>query len=302
MDNIVISIDNSEHEGMRVDKFISDILKLFTRSQIKNRDLQVIINDKKVKLSRRISLNDELEIKYSNPAPVSFSAEKIDLDIVYEDKSVIVINKPQGMVVHPAIGNYTGTLVQGLLYHCENLKKSFDSDEIRPGIVHRLDKDTSGIIIAAKDPETKEFLSRQFRLKKTEKIYHAIIKGRIKKGIGVIENYLIRDPSNRKRFTWSENSGKYSITEYRVLKRWEDYTLVKLIPKTGRTHQLRVHMLSMGHPILGDPVYGRSDKRNRDVTMMLHAVSLGIFLPGEDEKRVFSIEEPERFLRLKKEL
>ncbi len=161
------------------------------------------------------------------------------------------------MVVHPGPGNYHGTLVQGLMFYLENLSRSFPEGSLRPGVVHRLDKDTSGVIIAAKHPESLEFLSRQFREKTAVKKYIAIVKGRIDKRYGRIETFIARDSRDRKRFAVYENSGKKAVTEFFTLERLENLSLVMLVPRTGRTHQLRVHMSSIGHPIAGDPIYSK---------------------------------------------
>ncbi|MBI9100900.1 MAG: RluA family pseudouridine synthase [Spirochaetales bacterium] len=291
-------IELPEGETMRVDSYVSDELGLLSRSQFKQRELTLKVNGKDVKLSRKVVDGDLLELEYSEPIIPDILPDEIPLDILFENDDVLVVNKPQGVVVHPAAGHYTGTLVQGLMYRYKGYEDEFQGETIRPGIVHRLDKDTSGVIITAKNPEAQEFLSEQFREKTAVKKYMAVCKGNLYPMEGRIKNHLIRDPGNRKRFTWNdEKKGKHSCTDYRVMKNFDDYYFVSLMPKTGRTHQLRVHMLSLGHPILGDPVYSRKDPKH-PVSLMLHALTLSIRLPGEDSQRTFHAPLPDRFKEL----
>ena len=272
-------VDLPEGRGERVDKYISDFWGILTRSQIKQRNTQVRVDGILVKLSRKVSAGDLVEIEYSPPERMDLVPEDIPLDVIFENNDVLVINKPQGLVVHPAAGNFTGTLVQGLLfrYQEEEFEDSFGPKDVRHGIVHRLDKDTSGVLITAKNPEALEFLSGQFREKKARKRYVALVKGNPRGKEGRVDNYLVRDPRNRKKFTWRNGpgQGKHAVTDYRVVKDFEGCSLVFLYPLTGRTHQLRVHMLSLGHPILGDPVYGRNMAQGT-ISPMLHAQRLAI--------------------------
>jgi len=281
----------------RIDKYISD-QNILTRSQFKSRKAQVFIDGGEVKLSRKISDGEVLELQWDDPEALDIEPEEMDLQILYEDENSIVVNKEQGVVVHPANGNYSGTLVQGLLYHIKNLGEKFDNQLERPGIVHRLDKDTSGVIIAAKNPETHEFLSAQFRDKTNEKYYLAVVRGYPPKRRGVIETFLTRHPVDRKKFITHESMGKYASTEYRVLRSWDKYALMLLKLNTGRTHQLRVHMVHIGCPILGDPVYGRKDNLYPEATLMLHAWKLKIRLPGTSEDSLFKAPVPVRFRKL----
>jgi len=225
--------------------------------------------------------------------------QDIQLEIIYEDENCVVINKAQGMVVHPGAGNRQGTLVNALCFR--KLKSGINFTGIRPGIVHRLDKETSGVIIAAYNDETHVFLARQFLKRKTRKTYIAIIYGTPKEKTGRIETFIARDPKNRKRFTVS-SSGKTAVTFYKVIKTWGNYSLVFLRPKTGRTHQLRVHMRFLGHPIIGDPVYGCDDNKFMGSSLMLHSKKLEITLPGEEKPHIFSSDIPERFLKVIKKL
>ena len=209
---------------------------------------------------------------------------------------MVVINKPAGMVVHPAVGNWTGTVVQGLLYHNREMAGEFDTDEGRPGIVHRLDKDTSGVLITAKDRNTLEILSEQFRERETEKIYLAVIKGSPPSSTGTIEGYMVRDKRDRKKFTLTrEERGKWSCSDYLVRERFDKYSLLEIRIHTGRTHQIRVHMKSLNRPILGDSIYGRRDNNFPDAPLMLHSWKLSLTLPGEEEPRTFEAPLPSAF-------
>jgi len=289
------TVEWDEKYPVRVDKYLSEVFGHLSRSQLKNRMQELEVNGQKGKLSRTVSDGDVIRLVLSDPPSMEIEAEAIPLEVLYEDKNCLVINKPQGMVVHPANGNYTGTLVHGLLYYLANHKEHFQGETIRPGIVHRLDKDTSGVIITARNPESLEFLSRQFREKTTQKHYLAIIRGHLPSIKGQIEGFLTRDPSNRKIFTLTEDKGKASLTHWKVLKAWEKFSLVQLSPVTGRTHQLRVHMKAMGCPILGDPLYSRKDRIFPEATLCLHAHRLSIILPGEEQIRTFQAPLPEKF-------
>ena len=293
-----VVVENTE--GCRVDRYISEYLELFTRSQIKNRNVTVKINGAEAKLSRKVFSGDFVEINYTEAESIDVYPEEIPLEILFENKDVIVLNKTQGVVVHPAPGNYHKTLVQGLMYYLNDLGRNFPGEAVRPGVVHRLDKDTSGVIIAAKNPGALEFLANQFREKTTEKKYVAIVKGRLKKSSGRIESYITRDRKDRKKFTVSESKGKYACTEYTAVRRMETASLAVLSPKTGRTHQLRVHMLSIGNPIVGDPVYGRTSRSFPGSSLMLHAAKLTILLPGGKEPSTFYAPIPGRFTKFLK--
>jgi len=292
---IDLQIADSSVRNLRLDRFIAENLKLFPRNQISHHNLEARVNGKQAKMSKKVSEGDRVELSYSACEPVSYLPEEMDLDIIFENRDVIVVNKPQGIVVHPAAGNWTGTLVQGLLYHCKELKDTYEDGELRPGIVHRLDKDTSGVIIAAKHPRAQELLASQFRRKKTQKKYYAVVKGRMFQASGTVETYIVRDRRNRKRFTVSEHDGKTAITHHKLLKTWDNYSFLSLSPVTGRTHQLRVHMKYLNHPILGDDVYGRKDNHFPEATLMLHAYSLTISLPGEEHARTFRAPLPGRY-------
>lgn len=284
---------------IRIDRYIADS-GIISRNQIKERDLKIFLKDKEIKHSAKAVNGALYTVSWDREVEVKIEPEEIPLDIVFEDENCVVISKDQGVVVHPSIGNYTGTLVQGLLYYIKNLSDNFDGDILRPGIVHRLDKDTSGLIITAKNSSALAFLATQFKDRTNIKEYLAIVKGCPEKKRGTIKSYIARDIRDRKKFmsTEDENNGKYAETDYVVLSGSEDYSLVKLILKTGRTHQIRVHLKSLGYPILGDPIYSRADSKYKDATLMLHSFHLGIILPEENEMRDFYSPVPERMLEI----
>jgi 23S rRNA pseudouridine1911/1915/1917 synthase len=284
--------------GMRLDRYIAENLGLLSRSQIKARELKAAINGKEAKISHAVKNGDTLELVWKEAEPLNIIPENIPLDIIYEDERAVVINKAQGMVVHPGAGNRRGTLANALYYR--RLERGGLADDLsgagglRPGIVHRLDKETSGVIIAAYDDEALAFLAGQFKSRNTKKTYIAIVNGIPKEKKGRIETFIARDPKDRKRFTITAR-GRLALTYYSVIKTWRTHSLVLLRPKTGRTHQLRVHLRYLGHPIAGDPLYGFTDALFPQASLMLHAKSLAIILPGEDTQRIFKAPLPERF-------
>ncbi|MDC7227149.1 MAG: RluA family pseudouridine synthase [Spirochaetales bacterium] len=288
--NIIKVPENIKNE--RIDSVISLSVEGLSRNSLKNRIDVLTVNGKPAKISKKVSNGDVIMYSLDRLPEMTIEAENIPLDIVYEDSNVFVINKPAGMVVHPAAGNYSGTMAQGIMYRLLDTDSGFSEDDSRPGIVHRLDKDTSGIIIAAKNTETLEFLSEQFRSRTSSKTYIAVINGRLPAKKGTIESRIGRDRRNRKKMTWQTERGKSAVTEYRVLKEWATKSLVALSPKTGRTHQLRVHMLMMKTPITGDPVYAR---KTEGYSLMLHAYKLRIQIPGADGIIEFRAPVPERF-------
>lgn len=286
-----------EWAGERLDRFLAEYLALCNRSQLKSRGVRTTVNGEEARLSRKLHQGELVRATLRPLAPTHLDPEKIELPILYEDDRVIVVNKPQGLVVHPGAGNPGGTLANALVYHSLELRDSFEgASEERPGIVHRLDKETSGVIVAAKNPEALAALAREFKRRSTQKRYIAILRGTLPKSEGIVEGFIRRDPHNRKRFVWSPVEGKEAITAYKVLRHLpEGYSLVRFEPKTGRTHQLRVHAAHLHAPILGDPLYSRRDQRFPETRMMLHAFSLQIRLPGEEESRLFRAPLPPRF-------
>jgi len=301
-----IRVDDPADAGKRVDIFVSERLGLFTRSQARQRVSALFVNGVAARLSRKLRAGDLVRLSWQDAPTSALVPQDIALDVIFENADVIVVDKPQGMVVHPGSGNRDGTLVNALLFHCAGLAQEFETDDVRPGIVHRLDKDTSGVIIAAKNPEAHEFLAAQFRDRRVLKRYLAIVKGSLPGPTGRLETRLARDPRHRQRFTCVPTGGRVAVTRYRVLSRYgppdprgpakaRAYELVLCAPRTGRTHQLRVHMRHAGAPILGDALYGGGDPSFADATLMLHARSLTVVLPGEQAARTFAAPVPARF-------
>jgi len=290
--------------GWRIDRYLAEALKILTRSQLKQRVTKIILNGIPVKLSKKIKNGDWLEIYYNDPPELDVTPEDIPLHIIYEDANVCVIDKPQGMVVHPAGGNYAHTLVNALLYHYQELREQFPEQNFRPGIVHRLDKDTSGVIITAKNIPALEFLSAQFKERKAKKTYLALVNGRMNTDGGRIETYIFRDPGHRKRFLCSEEPpaggirARRALTLFKVLKAGKDSSLLVLKPYTGRTHQLRAQMKFLGAPIIGDELYGSRKARRTPYGLMLHAYKLRIRLPDGGGERQFKAPLPVRFKKM----
>lgn len=298
----------------RLDRYLAENRGLLSRSQLKLRLLNVQVNGLPVKLSKIVKTGDVFELELSEPSGTEILPEKLPLEIVYQDRKVIVVNKAQGMVSHPAHGNWQGTLANGLLWLAANEAGNAEAEKmrapLRAGIVHRLDKDTSGILIAARDAETQEYLSQQFRERRTEKVYLGIVKGVPPLKSGRLDSYLARDTKHRKRFTVGEaGKGKRAVTLWECIGSnkpsrcgGQAYSLLRLRPVTGRTHQLRVHCKEMGFPLLGDPVYGKKDSCFPDASLMLHALSLTIKIPEKAEPACFQAALPEHFIAVLREL
>lgn len=288
-------------DGLRLDVFLQ--LKLgeeVTRSQIKKSIEQGLttVNGKTIKAGKALKRGDEVE--FSEVAvELNASPEDIPLDIVYEDEDLAVINKPQGMTVHPAPGNYTGTMVSALMYHFGKMSDVGGSE--RPGIVHRIDKDTSGLIVVAKNNKAHLSLARQIQTKKCKRTYLALVEGVVKENSGTIDKPIARSPKDRKKMDIVMN-GKNAVTHYKVVKRYSSNTLVEFDLETGRTHQIRVHTKFLGHPIVGDKVYGFIHQKFNLNGQLLHAYKLGLTHPVTRKKMVFEIPLPEHFTRVLKAL
>ena len=281
----------------RLDSFLYELDNSFTRSHYKNliEEGHVLVNSKKVKAGYALKLNDVVSVEMIPARPIETLPQNIPLDIVYEDEDLAVINKPKGMVVHPANGNWDGTLVNALLYNIKDL--SGINGEIRPGIVHRLDKDTSGLLVVAKNDFAHVSLSKQIADKTCKRIYLALVIGNMPNDSGVVANYLGRDPKNRLRYAVVDNGGKYAETHYKVLTRYKDYSLVEFELKTGRTHQIRVHCKYLNHPIVGDDLYGGKSKFKTD-GQMLHAYKLSFYHPRTNKYMEFEVQLPEYFQKI----
>ena len=312
MATFTIIVPPQYDKAERLDKYVASLPNGMNRSKLKSGITEILVNGKKSKLSQKINAQDKIDITWEDNIPDNIEPEDIPLDIIYEDENVTVVNKKQGMVTHPACGNWNGTLVNALLYHWgrESIKQIKEGSEQkimefrRPGIVHRLDKETSGIIITAKNRDVEEFLGNQFRNKTLRKEYILIVKGRPPAYAGDIRTQIIRDPKDRKRFkaVTDTDEGKYARTIYHCISSYGNYTLVRVRLKTGRTHQIRVHMKYIGCPIVGDSIYNKIDPIFPDATLMLHSKLLEIKIPGEEKPRTFITKTPERFLQLEKKL
>jgi len=281
-----------EEVNERIDKFLASNTELSRTLISKMIDEEyILVNGKKTKSNYKVKLDDLITIDEAYQETTDIVPEKMDLDIVYEDDDIIVINKPSGMVVHPGNGNYTGTLVNGLMYYTNNL--SDINGEVRPGIVHRIDKDTSGLIIVAKNNKSHEVLSEYFQNKTITRNYIALIKGELKTNSATIDAPIGRSDNDRKKMAVTSKNSKNAITHLTVLKRYKGYTLVKLKLDTGRTHQIRVHMSYIGHPIFNDPVY--TNDKCSEFGQFLHSYSMDFIHPITKEDMHFEKELPEYF-------
>ena len=296
MEEIIYNIDTCD-KGTRIDKFLSEKFEGKSRSYIQGliEEESILVNNKKVKSNYKLKENDEIKVFMKEPKELEVEAENIPIDIIYEDSDVIVVNKAKGMVVHPAPGNYNGTLVNALLYHCTDL--SSINGVIRPGIVHRIDKDTTGILVIAKNDEAHNKLSDQLKEHSMKREYYALVEGRIKANSGTIDKPLARSKKDRLKIAIVEG-GKRAVTHYEVIEKFKNTTLVKCVLETGRTHQIRVHMSSIGYPLVGDPVYGFKKGKFKCEGQMLHAKTLGFIHPRTNAYVEFTSELPENFKAL----
>ena len=287
--------------GLRIDAFLADycrdIVPGSSRSYIQKLidEGAVRVGGQPVKSNYKIRKNDEIEMDVPDPVIYNVEPEDIPLDIVYEDSDVIVINKPRGMVVHPAPGNYSGTLVNALLFHCKDLS---DINGVRrPGIVHRIDKDTTGLLVVAKNNEAHKFLADQLKDHEVSRVYTALVEGVIDENSGTVNAPIGRHPVDRKMMCVNTKNGKEAVTHFTVLERYHDTTLIECRLETGRTHQIRVHMAYIGHPVVGDPVYGKKNNRGME-GQALHAGELTFTHVRTSEKMTFTAPLPSDFQKL----
>ena len=280
----------SEKESVRIDQYLTEELDI-SRSKVQKliKDEKVSVNGKIISNNYKVKLDDEIEVDDELDFEINIEAENIPLDIVYEDEYLLIVNKASGMVVHPAPGNYSGTLVNALMG-----KFNLSNDKIRPGIVHRIDKDTSGLLVVAKDDKTHELLGDMIKNKDVERLYYAIVDGVIKHETGTIDAPIGRDPNNRQKMKVTDENSKDAVTHFRVLKRFSDATLIECKLETGRTHQIRVHMNYIGFPICNDPVYGRG-KKATPFGQMLHSKSIRFVHPITKKEIYFESDVPQEF-------
>ena len=290
--NVINVIDN---DGIRIDKYLLDKLDI-SRNKIQKliNDNNILVNGKSVKASYIVRVDDLIECDFEYKEKIDILPEDIPLDIVYEDDDLLVVNKPSGMVVHPAVGNYSHTLVNALLYHCNNLSQV--NGVIRPGIVHRIDADTSGLLLVAKNDMAHVDLAKQISEKSVKREYIALVDGVIKEDTATIDAPIGRDVKNRKKMCVTADNSKDAITNIRVIERYKNSTLITCSLLTGRTHQIRVHMNYIGHSVINDPVYGSKKLIDPLFGQMLHARKIGFVHPRTHEYMEFSCEPPEKFL------
>ncbi|MBL0388758.1 RluA family pseudouridine synthase [Tumebacillus sp. ITR2] len=290
-----------EQAGERIDKLLAELIPNVSRSQVQEliESQHVLVQDKKPKSNYKVKTGDVLTVTLPEPEQASIEAEDIPLDVRYEDADVIVVNKPRGMVVHPAAGHYSGTLVNALMFHCKDL--SGINGEVRPGIVHRIDKDTSGLLMAAKNDVAHRHLAEQLKEHTVTRKYLAVVHGVIQHDLGTVDAPIGRHPVHRQQQAVLREGGREAITHFQVIERLPNHTVVELKLETGRTHQIRVHMDFIGHPLVGDPKYG-NQKRNRfgDIVdgQALHAQVLGFVHPRTGEYLEFSTDVPEELQKL----
>lgn len=282
--------------GIRLDKFISVADVGLSRSAAVNliENSGVTVNEKQVDKKHRLSAGDVVVLQIPDPVPYEAKAENIPLDIVYEDDYLLVVNKPKGMVVHPAAGNYDGTLVNALLYHCGESLSGING-VLRPGIVHRIDKDTSGLLIVAKNDFAHAHLAKQIKDHSFTREYEAVVFGNLKNDEGTVDAPIGRNPNDRKKMCVTTKNSKNAVTHYSVIRRYKGYTHIKCILETGRTHQIRVHMAYLGHPVAGDVVYGVKNEKVAFTGQCLHARKIGFVHPKTEEFLEFTSQLPDYF-------
>lgn len=286
--------------GYRLDKALKELIPEYSRAYISKclEDGKILVNDKSVKQSTSMKLNDKITVLDIEPKKLELEAEDLNLDIIYEDEDVAIVNKPKGMVVHPAAGNYESTLVNGLLHELDDLSEI--NGVIRPGIVHRIDKDTTGLLMVAKNDEASKALTEQLKNHSCKRTYHALVYGVINEAKGRINAPIGRSKDDRKKMAVVKD-GKEAITNFTVLKRFEKYTYIECRLETGRTHQIRVHLDYIGHPLVGDQTYGRR-KVIGEQGQFLHAKTIGFTHPRTNEWVEFDSELPEYFTEFMNDL
>lgn len=298
MNKYELEVDE-EFEGKRVDGFLPKVIDDISRGYIQTliEDGALEINGEIIKVKKyKLKLGDKLILRVPEATVLEVEAEDIPIDIIYEDQDVIIVNKAQGMVVHPAPGNYNATLVNAIMYHTKDL--SSINGVIRPGIVHRIDKDTSGILMIAKNNNAHNSLASQLKIHSITRKYYALVNGNVKEDSGTIDQPIGRNPKDRLKMAVVKKNSKEAITHYRVIERFSGYTLVECSLETGRTHQIRVHMRYIGHPLVGDPLYGVKNCKIKHNGQLLHAKIIGFTHPRTGEYMEFDSELPEYFQKI----
>lgn len=298
MNEIVMEI-TPEMEGERIDKCISNYLESLSRSYIQKiiKDGKAYVNDAVVKANYKVKVDDKVQFEIPDCEEPDIPPQDIPLDILYEDKDILIVNKPKDMVVHPAPGHYEGTLVNAIMFHCKD-ELSGINGVLRPGIVHRIDKDTTGSIIICKNDEAHRKIAQQLKEHSITRKYRAIVYGRILEEEGTVNAPIGRHPTDRKKMAINEKNGKPAVTHYKVLERFDKYTYIECQLETGRTHQIRVHMTSIGHPLIGDEVYGNAKCPFKLGGQTLHAMTIGFIHPTTGEYVEYEAPLPEYFEHL----
>ena len=296
MDNIFIVDESTDH--IRIDKYLNELLPDQSRSYIQKllKDGHILVNNSIIKPNYKVRADDRIQIDIPEPIEANIEAENIPLDIIYEDNDVLIVNKPKEMVVHPAPGNYSGTLVNALMYHCKDSLSNING-VLRPVIVHRIDKNTTGCLIVCKNDQSHNFIADQLSEHSINRIYTGIVCGALKDDEGTIDAPIGRNKRDRKLMSVNEE-GKRAITHYKVLKRFREYTYVQFKLETGRTHQIRVHMAHINHPLLGDDQYNRQKCKINLTGQCLHAKTIGFIHPSTKEYVEYEVDEPEYFKHL----
>lgn len=302
-DFLVLTVQ-PEDESVRIDKYLSAQMETLSRSYLQKllKEGQVFVNGAAVKPNYKVARKDEIRVSLPKEQEPEIEAENIPLDILYEDMDLLVVNKPKNMVVHPAAGHYEHTLVNALMYHCRNQLSGING-VLRPGIVHRIDKDTTGALVVCKNDMAHQGLAEQLAVHSITRRYRAVVHGNLKENTGTIEGTIGRHPTDRKKMAMNVKNGKPAVTHYQVLERLNGYTYVECRLETGRTHQIRVHMAAIGHPLLGDELYGPKKCPVKNLQgQTLHAMVLGFQHPGTKTYMEFTAPLPEYFQNLLKKL
>ncbi|MEE0469570.1 MAG: RluA family pseudouridine synthase [Blautia sp.] len=301
MKQLCLQVD-SAYAGERIDKYLAEVMNDYSRSFLQKqlKDGNVSVNEKTAKASLKVAEDDEVRIFIPENKEPDIVPEDIPLDILYEDQQLLVVNKPKGMVVHPSAGHYSHTLVNALMFHCKDQLSGING-VLRPGIVHRIDMDTTGALVVCKTDLAHQSLAEQLKIHSITRKYRAIVHGRLKEDFGTIEGTIGRHPTDRKKMAINVKNGKPATTHYKVLERFDQFTYVECELETGRTHQIRVHMSSIGHPLLGDVVYGPKKSAVPNLQgQTLHAMVLGFLHPVSNEYMEFTAPLPEYFEKLLK--
>ena len=302
MDKIIFQVEK-ENTGIRIDKYLSDNMEDISRSYLQKllKDKSITVNNKAIKANYKVQEGDMVSVFVPEPEEPNILPEEIPLDILYEDDSLMVVNKPKDMVVHPSAGHTSGTLVNAVLFHCKGNLSGINGI-MRPGIVHRIDKDTTGTLLICKTDTCHRILAEQLKVHSITRRYRAVVQGNLKDDEGTVEGPIGRHTTDRKKMAINYKNGKEAITHYRVLERFGNATYIECRLETGRTHQIRVHMASIGHPLLGDTTYGSSKNPYHLQGQALHAMVLGFLHPVTNEYMEFTASLPEYFLKLLEKL